>query len=362
MFDPLKRFASILDRFPCYRDIPFFNDESDIVWDGNRGTAYKSWLNFRNTEYAPGFVCKMINTYCDKVQDAWKLNLVVVDSDNCHLPWERQTFSGNRSQLTPLAPYPCTDLIRKPMFNAFQLLGKLGVERYIQKSDDVEFGIKYGSLGTKLSFNQGYSIMLWNFEDGLVENVNPREIALALHNLEKGSYHLLHFAIDSKTSNAYRKWEEMGMPDSITKEQIALLRSNDGLELVDNKTVEIMGEGTYSLSQVLCMHSVHLFMFVKTILDRKQEVFLLSLEQEENSLGGKQVFLKWSYSSDPSFIGYNVYRQTDDGIPYLLDKGLSCSYYYDSSVREGISYSYSVSAMYADGIESPTSLKQTIAL
>lgn len=362
MFDPLKRYASILERFPCYKDIPFFNDESDIVWDGNRGTAYKSWLNFRNTEYAPGFICKMIHTYCDKVQDAWKLNLVVVDSDNCHLPWERRTFSGNRSQLTPLAPYPCTDLIRKPMFNAFQLLGKLGTERYIQKSDDVEFGIKYGSLGTKLSNNQGYSIMLWNFEDGLVENVNTREIALSLHTMEKGSYHLLHFAIDSKTSNAYRQWEAMGMPESMTEDQVAQLRGSDGLELVDTKMVEVDGEETYSLSQVLRMHSVHLFLFVHTTLNRKQEEFPLSLEQEENSFGKKQVFLKWPYSSDPSFIGYNVYRQTDGGTPCLLHKNVSCAYCYDSSVVEGSDYSYSVSALYADGMESASRLKQTISL
>jgi xylan 1,4-beta-xylosidase len=59
MFDPIRKFASILEKYPKMKDVPFINDESDIVWEGNLGVKEKSWLNFRNTEYAAGFTCKM---------------------------------------------------------------------------------------------------------------------------------------------------------------------------------------------------------------------------------------------------------------------------------------------------------------
>ncbi|MDR2094022.1 MAG: hypothetical protein LBP76_00700 [Treponema sp.] len=159
MFNTIREYAAILHEFPEYAETEFFNDESDIVWEGNMGIRHKNWLNFRNTHYAPGFTAKMIHTYCSVVEDELGLNLSIVDSDNSHLAWEKYFFSGNRSQFTPLGKVPCTDLIRKPVFNIFPLLGKLGNERYFQTNGDTEYGRKYGVLATR-DLSWGYAFMV----------------------------------------------------------------------------------------------------------------------------------------------------------------------------------------------------------
>ena len=95
MFKPLREFIAIKKEFPEYDKTEFFNDESDIVWEGNKGISSKSWLNFRNTHYAPGFTAKMINTYCSVIEGELNVNLGIVFSDNNHLLWEKSFFSGN---------------------------------------------------------------------------------------------------------------------------------------------------------------------------------------------------------------------------------------------------------------------------
>ena len=361
MFNPLRKFAETLKQYPCFDGIEFFNDESDIVWEGNQGINIKSWLNFRNTHYAPGFTCKMIQYYCDIVQDELGINLSIVDSDNCHLTWEKYLFSGNRSQFTPLAPAPCCDIIRKPVFNAFQLLGKLGNERYILKNPDEEFGKKYGAIATRDDY--GYACLLWNFEDGLDDNVNPRMIHLHLTNLsKKSSYTILHFRIDSEHSNAYGLWAKMGKPYPLSNEQIQELRLRDGLELFE-PVYQISCKEEFNKEIMLPMHAVSLIMLIKT--GRNEDSLMEKAIQkspevkiEESFSHDKQVFLKWHFSERKDVLGYRVYREDtlNPGCNSLTtDKYVEGSYYTDTTIEKGRSYKYSISAVYGDGTESKKS-------
>lgn len=360
MFNSLREYITILKQFPRFSETEFFNDESDIVWDGNRGVDYKSWLNFRNTHYAPGFTCKMIHTYCSVLQDELGVNLTIVDSDNCHLTWEKSLFSGNRSQFTPLAAAPCTDIIRKPMFNAFQLLGRLGDERLLLDVKDDEFGVKYGVLATRAG-KVDYSIMIWNFEDGLDSDVNERTIQLKLDHLDSGAiYDVLHCRIDAAHSNAYSHWVSMGRPHQLSAEQISLLRNHDGLELCEEPAVHIR-ETVFEKNIELPMHAVSLILLVKRSADSLKdcENFLNnppSCQIEHSVLDTPQVFISWDYSTCRDLVGYHLYRSLAGGCYVQMNERLIAgAYYVDSTVEPSKTYSYTVSALYADGSESPRS-------
>ncbi|QQO10984.1 GH39 family glycosyl hydrolase [Breznakiella homolactica] len=369
LFNPLREFAAVLGEFPDFAGIEFFNDESDIVWEGNMGISHKSWLNFRNTHYAPGFIGKMIHQYCLILQDELNLNLSIVDSDNCHLPWEKSFFSGNRSQFTPLGPAPCTDFIKKPMFNIFPLLGKLGDERYTGKNNDPEFGTKYGVLATRKE-EACYSFLLWNFEDGLSDDVNDRTIRLRLENLDASAcYDVLHYRIDGSTSNAYAAWSRMGKPYPLTLEQTALIREKEELELYDAPSC-FSGRDSYNAEVHLPLHAVSLLLLV-----RRSEPAAAGSERaianapvlaaEKGVLGNTQVFIRWNFSERPDLAGYYIYRGlgTDDpGVCINKDKPLQCSYCVDMDVSGGQSLSYSVSVVYADGTESGRSPEGVISL
>ena len=341
MFDSLKEYSDILAKYPTLKSKPFFNDESDIVWDGNMGTWYKSWLNFRNTEYAPGFICKMINHYCDVLVDELGINLAVVDSDNSHLPWEKYLFSGNRSQLTPLGKAPCTDLIRKGFFNAGHLLGRLGDERFILNSEDPEFGDKYSCLATEFSNGDGYAFMLWNFEDGLDDSVNERLLELNVTGL-KGKYKGFSYRIDSTHSNPYHIWTEMGKPQNPTVEQIEKLRAYDSLSLDEDS---INAEDGLSKVFRMPMHSVVLVILSKDSRI-KEDICIKSIEHETGVNGNNQVFIVWDYSKRNDFKGYNLYRN-DKKVNMNL---LTSSCFTDSSLDSYSPNSYAIETVYADEI------------
>lgn len=339
MFNPLREYIQIVKKYPAFRNTPFFNDESDIVWDGNQGVWYKSWLNFRNTEYAPGFICKMVNHYCDVVQDELGVNLAIVDSDNSHLPWERYLFSGNRSQLTPLGTAPCTDLLRKGFFNAGHLLGRLGTKRFPLSSNDPEFGDKYGVLATELEHGKGYSIMLWNFEDGLDNNVNHRILHLKLDGL-KGSYKGFTYRIDRNHSNSHGVWEKMGKPFPLSQDQIETLRKADYLA-IDETNLEACDHFEHAFE--MPMHSVVLLLLVKE--DTPEELAFIKAVLEKGVLGKDQVFLVWTYSKRADFMGYNLFR---DGLK-LNDTLLTSACFTDSNIEIGRNHSYSIEAVYVYG-------------
>lgn len=338
MFDSLKVYSDILKKYPALKDKPFFNDESDIVWDGNMGIWYKSWLNFRNTEYAPGFICKMINHYCDAIIDDLGINLEIVDSDNSHLPWEKYLFSGNRSQLTPLGDAPCTDLIRKGFFNAGHLLGRLGDERYIINSSDIEFGDKYGCLATKFSNGDGYAFMLWNFEDGLDGSVNERLISLNLTGLD-GEYQGFSYRIDSEHSNPYHAWSKMGKPQNPSISQIENLRSCDYLEL-DEDCFTTNGE--LSKQYLMPMHSVVLVILVKKS-NVKENISITRIQNEKGVNCNDQAFIVWNYSRRNDFKGYNLYRNGEK----VNLKLLTSSCFTDSSLDVYKDNSYQIETIYA---------------
>lgn len=351
MFDSLRKYIEEMKKHPSLIHTTFFNDESDIVWDGNRGIGYKSWLNFRNTEYAPAFMCKMMSRYVDVLVDELETDLAIVDSDNCHLLWEKSLFSGNRSQMTPLGSAPTTDIIKKGFFNAGHLLGKLGDERYMLRSDDAEFEDKYGVLATRYD-GGGYAIMIWNAEDGLDGDVNARRISVDLGCLDS-RYVKLVYRIDKEHSNAYAAWKRLGCPAEPGKMDARMLRENDSLFVDPN--AEFVGPGDCTLSFDMPMHSVVLVVLAKPE-EREEELRILRCEQEKSSSGNAQIFLSWQYSTRHDFMGYAVLRDGERISRNLL----TAATYVDSDVEIGETHEYSIEAYYATGKKTMNSTVTTV--
>jgi xylan 1,4-beta-xylosidase len=262
-----------------------------------------------------------------------------------------------------LGKVPCTDLIRKPIFNIFPLLGKLGNERYFQTNGDAEYGRKYGVLATR-DQAWGYAFLVWNFEDGLSGDVNERTIALHLDKLDRGAvFDLLHFRIDENHSNAYGVWQRLGKPE-LTREHIKTLRDGDGLELLEAPR-SIQGQNSFDINVALPMHAVSLALLVKRGFIHEERPYAEkfvdkcpALTAETGALGNRQVFIRWPYSKRPDLAGYKVYRCTGrmpaEAPAVIVNDPMRTqnSYYIDMDVNEGSEYGYAISALYADGAES----------
>lgn len=349
MFDSLRRYLDIIKQFPEYDGIEFVNDESDVVWRGNNGGKDFNWLNFRNTHYFAGFVCKMVNLYCDIVEDEYQANLTIVDSDNCHLQWERYLFSGNRSQFTPLLTYPSTDIIKKSVFNAYVLLSRLGDERLAVHSDVDGFGDKFGVLPTRA--DDTLSLMIWNFEDGMEGNVNQREIDVQIDNLPfSGKYRLVHYRIDETHSTAYQAWIEQDRPSSPDAAQIKAIREQENLELYEPVHDITLNKAT-SISVDLPMHAISLILFVPVNGTAPAIPTWIKGIAENGHHGNRQNFLKWTPNEERDFLHYRLWRKADDGDFELIadTPSLNTATYTDMDVQADLRYSYKVQAVNASG-------------
>ncbi|MFW6061258.1 MAG: GH39 family glycosyl hydrolase [Planctomycetota bacterium] len=360
MFDSLRRYLEILAEYPQMKDVEFFNDESDVVWAGNLGVARESWLNFRSTHYFAGFVCKMVDTYCQVVEDEHGVNLAVVDSDNCHQQWERSLFSGNRSQLTPLVEYPSTDLLRKPIFNAYVLLSRMSDQRLAVSCDADGFGRKFGILPTRAG--DRLAVMVWNFEDGTDESVNARRITVRLENLPvSGSYRLVHYRIDGQHSNAYAAWAEQGKPAQPGAEQVAAIRSREQLALAE-PVQAVQLDGDWDCAVDLPMHAVSLLLLVPESDTAPAGPEWNKHEVETGYAGNRQVFLKWTPAGEDDFLRYELQRKSDGDFQAVAPEAfLSSAAFVDMAPQPGENI-YRVRAVSASAIAGPWSQELHVAV
>lgn len=363
IFASLEEFRQVLDGYPRFKNLEFFNDESGIVWGGNRGTEDHSWLNFRNTHYSAGFVCKLVDQYCRRVQDDWRLNLGMMDIDNCQLQWEKSLFSGHRSQLTPLFRYPSKDLIRKSVFNAYVLLSRLGSERLRVSCSDPGFGSKYGCLATR--GDKSLSVMVWNFEDGIENGVNPRRFLLRIRATSSaGRYKLIHYRIDNLHSNAYHVWSELGKPPRPDPEQIRALRDAEGLALL-TPVADTPLKDSLSIRLELPMHGVSLLQLVPESTKAPEAPSWIRGGAETGAWGNPQVFLKWKPNAEADFLHYRLWRKQsgEDAFQIICDdSSLNISVYIDMGVEKEKSYRYRLQAVNASGVVSSYSEELAVSV
>lgn len=362
MFNSIGRYLDILESYPKFRDTEFFNDESDIIWAGSKGVKDASWFDFRNSHYAPGFVCKMVSLYCTKVKGRG-INLAIADSDNAHLQWERSLFSGNRSQLTPLCEYPSTDLIKKPFFNCYTMLAKLGNKLFSARSDNDAFNEKFGVIATGQEGVLSY--LVWNFEDGISDEYGERTIQVELKNLNvTGKYKLVEYRIDSCHSNANAVWRMLGKPNKPTIEQICQLRARENLEIIgDVKNIDFITDN-YSLELNLPQHAVSLVLLVPNSLVPPAEVNEVSAVAEKGFNNNPQVFLKWTPNKELDFLYYRIMRKDDDA-PYktICDlTSLNTAVYVDMKVKNKHCYTYKIVSVNASMISNDNGKEVKISI
>lgn len=360
MFDALDRYISILKKYPEYQHTEFFNDESDIVWEGNQGINAHNWFNFRNTHYAAGFTCKMVSLYCHDLEDKSGIHLSVVDSDNCHIHWEKYLFSGNRSQYTPLIRRGSADLIRKPVANAYVLLSRLGDERLAADCAEPGFEEKFGVLPTVQG--DALAVMLWNFEDGMDDDANTRNMRVHGSGLPfRGEYRLLHYRIDARHSSAYSAWAEAGRPERPTVEQIRGIRAHEGLELYEDPK-DIRLDGEFSLEYGMPMHSVSLLLLLPRTDRQPAKPVWIGSEVEKGFNGNTQVFLRWQPDSDFDFLRYQIERKKTGASEFAPVSGssLNTAAYVDMDVIPGETVTYRIRAVNASLNESGYSEELTV--
>jgi xylan 1,4-beta-xylosidase len=149
--------------------------------------------------------------------------------------------------------------------------------------------------------------MIWNFEDGVEEDVNPRRFVIRVRGFGKGRrYRIVHYRIDGEHSNAYRAWSDLGKPPQPDMEQVRVIRERENLQLAA-PVAGIDMRDPLPIALELPDHAVSLVVLVPESRKAPQPPSWISGERETGASGRAQIFLAWNPSPEPDFLHYRLW-------------------------------------------------------
>ncbi|MFQ5641495.1 MAG: hypothetical protein ACE5IR_26255 [bacterium] len=257
----LESYAAVLQRFPQYRNTPILFDECDMAVATNYGVYDFPEFEMNNTEYYPIFVIRMAKAILDFIAEH-------------HLPirlfttWAfyfegKRFFEGNRALVT-------NENIKKPVFNAFAMLEKMGGTRLRLRSDKNAKNAHVDGLAS-LHPDGAVSVIIWNFVEESGQAGEAERVQLLVKSLTFTSREITveRFQIDAKHSNAYACWHNLGEPQDPTKDEIARMRKSADLELLEKREIDVV-EGTVEYEFDLPLPGVCLLRFSAISSHRNQ--------------------------------------------------------------------------------------------
>jgi xylan 1,4-beta-xylosidase len=224
--------------------IPVYITEGDIDIGLNVTLAENPAVEYRNTEYHAVFQCAFVKQMLD-LSAKYSLNPIKnIVFDGTFNPGYR-IFEGQRTLFT-------AEEIAKPVFNSFEMLGRLGTQRVsLERSGSTSID----GIATRRGNNT--QVMIYNFNEN-VDDKRSEKVQLAVVLPSSGSYKMKHYRIDENHSNAYTIWKSMGSPFNPDEAQLKKIKDRQGLELYEPEKVI---NGKFNFVVDMPHHSVSLFVF-----------------------------------------------------------------------------------------------------
>lgn len=214
MFSLQEKLATIRDEFKELRGKPILIEEWGISSAGTKGIGAEPMAEVRNSQYGAAFLVSLAAQHLYREN---KLNLNINQYLFCASGYEGnrpRNFNGYRTFTT-------NDDIVKPIFNSYQLMGKLG-DRLLEHQS--EGGENIFVIPTTKE-DGSLSIIITHFDESAVYNegdsVSIKLLIKKEWNIEK--LQLKHWRIDKTHSNAFTAFQQMGSPDylnPIVKDQL----------------------------------------------------------------------------------------------------------------------------------------------
>lgn len=233
MLYDLRSFNRAIATYEQYRDTPAIVDECDAAVPAHFGRYDNMNYEFQNTEYYPVFQIKLMKKIID-LNAAEAVQVEQATSWSFYFEGERY-FEGTRSFLTAGG-------IEKPFLNAYRMLARLGPRR-VQATSDAAWEIAELEETDGSSMREEVDALASRADDGTIAVLAWRHtddqyqtddvqtaVDITLRGLPDGEYKLEHFRIDADHSNSYTAWKSVGAPQNPTEDELATIKSRQGLE------------------------------------------------------------------------------------------------------------------------------------
>jgi len=279
------KYGSKIKKYPRLAGLPIIGNEWDIDVGTVLGTYDSPDFEFRNTSYYPVFVIRSVKEILDVMRSA-DLNIELIMQWTFYFHGKR-CFEGHRAIFDPLG-------IRKPIFNGFELLSRLGDERILASTDDTEEDLQPGEVVgngrrrpqdakdaesideydrvephpqvdalASRSANGDVQVLVWNQVCDQYAT-GERTISVDIEGLEGwASARVIEYRIDEHHSNAHTVWKTLGRPDWPSDDEVATIRAREGLETAQPDRCEAVQNGCVHLELTLPVHGVSMYILSK---------------------------------------------------------------------------------------------------
>lgn len=240
----------VLKEFPLLADRELQQNEwgQPVGPDSNRPSAY--------LHHEAAFLCKSIDSFfSDESARVAKI-----------LRWGDPTGSiqpGPNWGWRPLTIFFGNETIKLSIFNAYEMLAKLGAER-VQLT-----GRRFGDLVHGFATRKpdgSVQIVVYHFDERNQQSPGaPVPVNLTVQGLSDiREARVTHYRIDQEHSNAAAMWLGMGSPTNPTPAQIAQIKARSELQTLSPPTTFTVEGGRVNLSFALPVNAVSLILVEKS--------------------------------------------------------------------------------------------------
>ena len=110
------------------------------------------------------------------------------------------------------------------------------------------------------AWGDNIQVMIYNYNPN-TDDKELRNVELTVYLPSSNSYRLSHYRIDENHSNAYTIWKQLGRPLTPDNEQMALIKSRQGLELYEALRTVSPKNNKINIELEMPHHSVSLLVF-----------------------------------------------------------------------------------------------------
>ena len=211
---------------------------------------------YRNGTLYPSYTAAAYKGLLE-LADRRKVNLVSMLSWSFEFE-NKDYFEGFRSL--------STNGIDKPVLNFFRMAALMKGARVAAVSDaavPLDAKMRDGVGGTPdidamaTADAREATVLFWNYQDE-EKGAPPTAAVVSVKGLPKGvaRVRVTHYRIDDIHSNAYTAWKAMGSPQKPSAEQIAELKSKDGLQLLESPSWVTATNGAIEIPAEMPRHAV----------------------------------------------------------------------------------------------------------
>ncbi len=247
----------IVASFPELRHLPIILGESDPEGCAACSAQNHPENTYRNGPLYASYVVAVEQRILE-LADRHKVNLAGI------LTWAfefegQPYFAGFRTL--------ATNGVDKPVLNAFRMMGLMGGNRLAAESTDalsldsiLQSGVRQdadvGALATRK--DREINILVWNYHDDDLPAADAA-VELAVKGITgDGPILIRHYRVDSRWSNSYSLWKELGSPQTPSAEQYRRLEAAGQLQLMVSPQWVRLEDSTAKLAFALPRQAVSL--------------------------------------------------------------------------------------------------------